>query len=60
MRQQTYWFLAPHLKQGHGYQRFKRDWQFGWETINIPEIRQPTPAEMEALKLRHLKYVKKK
>ena len=48
------------MKQGTGYNKFKNGWQFSWETINIPEFKQPTPGEIEALKARHLKYVKPK
>jgi len=60
MRQQTYMMVSPYMKQGTGYNKFKNGWQFSWETINIPEFKQPSTEEIEALKARHLKYVKPK
>lgn len=60
MRQQTYWMVAPYMKQGHGYRRFQKDWQFGWETINLPDFKPLSPAEVETIAKRHHKYLKRK
>lgn len=60
MRQQTFLMVSPYMDKGSGYEKFKRNWRFDWEIINLPEIRQPTAQEIETLKARHLKYVKPK
>ena len=60
MRQQTFIMVSPYMDKGSGYDRFKNRWRFGWETINIPEIQQLTPEQVEAIKNRHSKYLKPK
>lgn len=60
MRQQTYMIVSPYMKEGTGYDRFKRGWQFGWEQIELPLQKPLSTEEIEAIKLRHAKYIKPK
>lgn len=48
------------MKEGTGYNKFKNGWQFGWETINIPEFKPLTIEQVEAIKQQHSKYLKPK
>jgi hypothetical protein len=60
MRQQTFMMVSPYMKEGTGYNKFKNGWQFGWETINIPEFKPLTIEQVEAIKQQHSKYLKPK
>ena len=60
MRQQTFIIVSPYMTKGAGYDRFKRRWQFGWENEGMPKVRELTEEEIEAIKLRHSKYLKPK
>lgn len=60
MRQQTFILVSPYMDKGSGYPKFKNKWKFNWEQDNTPEIKILSTDEMEAIKQRHSKYIKKK
>ena len=60
MRQQTFILVSPYMQKGAGYDRFKSRWRFGWEQVNIPELKQLTAEEIETIKSRHSTYIKPK
>jgi hypothetical protein len=60
MRQQTFILVSPYMDKGGGYELFRSRWRFGWETVNVPEFEPLTEEEIEAIKTRHMKYLKPK
>jgi hypothetical protein len=48
------------MEKGGGYELFRSRWRFGWESVNIPEFVPLSTEEIEAIKMRHMKYLKPK
>jgi hypothetical protein len=59
MRQQTFVLVSPYMDKGSGYERFKARWRFGWENVSVPELQPLTEQEIEAIKERHSKFIKR-
>jgi hypothetical protein len=53
LRMQTYMLLSPYMKQGSGYDSFKRQWQFGWERKQQVKIEMPSAEKMEEIRINH-------
>jgi hypothetical protein len=60
MRQQTFILVSPYMDKSSGYHLFRDRWRFGWEQDNTPEFKPLSDEEIEAIKMRHQKYLKPK